>query len=259
MPFPLYVFTGRSHGRYAKRCHNVIKATTSKGLVYDFTYDAYGDFSLRSSIKIGSRTLANYTYTDRNNYLSSLDYGNGDKVEYTYNEQGRVTKQTYEDGATVEYRYDNTGTLATVTDSATGRMGYQNYDEAGNILYWEYYSYIDGFLGDMVDSGSNSYGDSSWGDLLTKHGDERVFSDEIGNPLRMGPNTFTWEHGRQMASMSVASDCAITKQPEDFVGMVGDTAAFSIEARGTNLTYQWQVSTNGGKQMSTGHLDGFSS
>ena len=67
----------------------------------------YGNFALRSNIQIGSRTLASYSYTAGTHYLSSLDYGNGDKVQYTYDNQGRVTQQTYEDGDTVTYKYDN--------------------------------------------------------------------------------------------------------------------------------------------------------
>ncbi len=64
---------------------------------------SYGDFGLRTAVAIGSRTLASYTYTSQNNYLASLDYGNGDKVEYTYDNFGRLTGQEYEDGATVSY------------------------------------------------------------------------------------------------------------------------------------------------------------
>ena len=47
---------------------------------------------------------------------------------YEYDDQGRVTKQTYEDGDTVSYQYDNSGALATVTDSATGRKTTYYYD-----------------------------------------------------------------------------------------------------------------------------------
>jgi len=52
--------------------------------------------------------------------MAGLDYGNGDSVNYTYDEKGRLTCQTYEDGDTVTYRYDNDGALASMTDSATG-------------------------------------------------------------------------------------------------------------------------------------------
>ena len=47
-----------------------------------------------------------------------------------------------------------------------------------------------------------TYGDASWGDLLTAYNGVAITYDEIGNPLNDGTWTYTWEHGRQMASMS---------------------------------------------------------
>jgi len=70
----------------------------------DYTF-TYGNFGLRTAVKAGSLTLASYTYEDVTNYLKKLAYGNGDSVEYTYNQQGQVTSQTYEDGDVVTYRY----------------------------------------------------------------------------------------------------------------------------------------------------------
>ncbi len=61
-------------------------------------------------------------------HLQRLDYGNGDRVQYTYDNKGRVTGQTYEDGDTVTYSYDNNGTLAKVKDSATGITTTYHYD-----------------------------------------------------------------------------------------------------------------------------------
>lgn len=37
----------------------------------------------------------------------------------------------------------------------------------------------------------------------------------------------------------------ITKQPVSFTGKVGDSATFSVEATGTNLTYQWYIKKSG--------------
>ena len=101
---------------YTDDCLTAIR--TGSGTVYSF---GYGNFALRSSVKIGSRTLASYTYTTRNNYLDTLAYGNGDSIKYTYDTYGRVTKQSYEDGDCVAYQYDNDGALATVKDYAKGR------------------------------------------------------------------------------------------------------------------------------------------
>ena len=96
---------------------------------------SYGDFSQRSSIRVGSRTLAGYEYTqDRNRYLDKLTYGNGDTVEYAYDGEGRVILETFEDGSTVSYQYDNTGALATMTDSETGRKTTYYYDLTDRLM-----------------------------------------------------------------------------------------------------------------------------
>jgi len=94
----------------------------------------YGDFALRSSESIGTRTLASYTYTERNHYLQELEYGNEDSVQYTYDNMGRLLTQTYEDGDTVSYTYDNSGALAKVTDSATGRTTTYYYDFTDRLM-----------------------------------------------------------------------------------------------------------------------------
>lgn len=96
---------------------------------------SYGDFAQRSSIKIGSRTLASYAYTnDQNRYLDRLTYGNGDTVDYEYDSDGRVILETFEDGSTVSYEYDNTGALATMTDSKTGRKTTYYYDLTDRLM-----------------------------------------------------------------------------------------------------------------------------
>ena len=104
---------------------DLLKAIQTPSTTYTFEY---GDFSLRSAVKIGNRNLASYTYESGTNRLQRLDYGNGDRVEYTYDSQGRLIRQTNEDGETVSYAYDNSGNLATVTDSETGVVTTYYYD-----------------------------------------------------------------------------------------------------------------------------------
>ena len=59
-----------------------LKTIQTPSTTYNFTY---GDFGLRTSVKAGATTLAEYIYTeDANRYLSKLDYGNDGSVEYTY-------------------------------------------------------------------------------------------------------------------------------------------------------------------------------
>ena len=101
---------------------------------YTFTY---GSFGLRTGAKVGSRTLASYSYTDdQNKYLETLAYGNGDGVQYTYDDKGRVLTQTYEDGSAVTYSYDNDGALAAVTDSETGITTTYYYDFTDRLMQY---------------------------------------------------------------------------------------------------------------------------
>ena len=47
------------------------------------------------------------------------------------------------------------------------------------------------------------------------------------------------------AVIHVAPTLTITEQPADYTGPIGSTAAFSIEAEGDDLTYQWQYCSKG--------------
>ena len=47
-----------------------------------------------------------------------------------------------------------------------------------------------------------TYGDGEWGDLLTAYNGTAITYDEIGNRLTDGTWTYTWEHGRELASMT---------------------------------------------------------
>ena len=135
--------------------NDLLTQVATKSSTYRF---GYGDFSLRTSVSVGSQTLATYGYTeDVYHRLESVTYGNGDKVKYTYDDFGRVTKEEYyENGSTtvswkVDYEYDNSGALATTVDSKTrittkyyydtlGRnTGIRNIDGNGNHrLYYTY-------------------------------------------------------------------------------------------------------------------------
>lgn len=52
--------------------------------------------------------------------------------------------------------------------------------------------------------------------------------------------------GFNIAFASSDNRITITQQPQDDTVSVGDTAKFTVNAGGTNLTYQWQLSSNNG-------------
>lgn len=57
-------------------------------------------------------------------------------------------------------------------------------------------------MGAVVDTVNYTYGDSAWGDLLTAYDGVTIDRDELGNPTDDGTWEYTWEHGRQLASMT---------------------------------------------------------
>lgn len=118
---------------------DLLTQLSTNSTTYTFTY---GDFDLRSSVKIGTRTLASYKYTnDQDRRLARLDYGNDDHVNYTYDNYGRLTAETYEDGEKVTYFYDNDGALARTVDSGSGKETAWLYDMTGRLVKYSEKSY----------------------------------------------------------------------------------------------------------------------
>ncbi len=56
--------------------------------------------------------------------------------------------------------------------------------------------------------------------------------------------------GTTTSSAATLTVLAITLQPQDRTAIAGNNASFMVKATGTGLTYQWQVSTNGGSSWS---------
>ncbi|MCC8103888.1 MAG: leucine-rich repeat protein, partial [Clostridiales bacterium] len=56
----------------------------------------------------------------------------------------------------------------------------------------------------------------------------------------------------ETAVMTVAGGPVITVQPESYTGKAGDSVTFTILAEGTDLTYEWQYSSDGGETWKTG-------
>jgi hypothetical protein len=58
------------------------------------------------------------------------------------------------------------------------------------------------------------------------------------------------------SSAATLTVVAVTTQPKSVTQAAGSTATFTVKAQGPNLTYQWQVSTNGGSSWSNSPAEG---
>ena len=100
---------------------------------YSFNYDAFGNMT---ELKVGSRTLATYTYGTGNGLLQKQTYGNGDSVSFDYDDLGRTKTATYSDGLVLTYVYNGEGNLHSLTETKGGNsVTYlYNYDSIGRLI-----------------------------------------------------------------------------------------------------------------------------
>lgn len=177
-----------------------------------YTYDNLGRISQRTT-KLGSTTVLTDTITYRtptstttSNQIHTLTRTAANYTKswtYTYDNNGNIVAISDETGESVEYLYDSANQLISEINYDYGVSYGWTYDDAGNVTsrtrHYEYSS-----LQDM--EYIYTYGDSDWGDLLTSYSGFSLTYDNIGNLLSDGNMwTYTWEHGRELASASRGS------------------------------------------------------
>ncbi|MGM9536832.1 MAG: RHS repeat domain-containing protein [Candidatus Onthomonas sp.] len=83
--------------------------TTKQSQTYSFTYDKYGNVT---AVKVGSKTLASYTYMANNGPLTKVTYPNGYTIEYGHDALGRVVTETRDGVLKYRYVYGSEGDLS---------------------------------------------------------------------------------------------------------------------------------------------------
>ena len=112
------------------------------------------------------------------------------ELSYTYYADGNI-HLVKEDGTLVNsYAYDELGRLTRNNDLNQNKTTKYIYDERGNILRKDYYSYS--LDGNLTKTGETNYTYSStWEDRLTSYNGQSITYDTIGNPLTYRGYTLT--------------------------------------------------------------------
>ena len=181
-----------------------------------YYYDKLGRLHHRSIGVEGQTALlagTEYYYQDNPDgsttpLISKVD-SHGWVTEYTYDDNGNFTEARETRNGVVKvtgYEYDAIGQLIRVndeTDTTAGTAGTTwvfTYDLGGNILTKAAYPYTTGTVGTAAESHTYTYGNAGWKDQLTAFDGTPITYDAIGNPLNEGTWTYTWQHGKQLAS-----------------------------------------------------------
>ena len=187
-----------------------VSVVTNEGSDLSLEYDGYGRVAKKVLTREG-RTILTVEYTYRNTdansttgQIASITIGtNGASRSYSYTYDANGNILSVSDGSnTTSYAYDKAGQLLRENNQAAGKTWAWEYDDAGNILNKKEYAYTTGSLGQVLDTVTYAYNNDNWGDLLTSYDGQTITYDQIGNPLNDGTWEYTWEHGRQLSSMT---------------------------------------------------------
>ncbi len=215
-------YDGFSRTNEKKTEHNGTK-------ILDQTYIYWMPKAGATTLNISSiRTEAGNDYTTHN---------------YWYDTHGNITMAS--DGMNTEnYTYDIFGQLIREDSQAGMYTRVWEYDGAGNILSRKEYAYTTGTLGTPTDTVIYTYSTGTWGDLLVSYDGNAITYDGVGNPLSDGTWTYTWEHGRELATMS--SGATTWQYTYDADGLrtkrTDGTTTYIYSYYGSKL---WQYSING--------------
>jgi len=153
--------------------------------------------------------LNGFSYTEQYSYESVTGTGtssfvsmhtvNGVEYNYVYDSVGNITA-VYKDLVRVaSYSYDKLGqlTMAFLTaDDGTQDVYEYYYDKSGNITNALRHR------GDTTQESQYTYGNATWGDLLTKYNGVNISYDAIGNPINWrNAGSLMWQ-GRRLALFS---------------------------------------------------------
>ena len=164
-------------------------------ITYDFLHELEGAHYNESVL------VSQYKSTVKTH--STATTGVTTTYNYTYDDRGNIT-EIRDAGGLIQYRYhyDDLGQLTREDNRAKNQTYIYTYDNAGNITSKKTHALSMGaILGAEVSTVAYTYGNASWGDLLTKYGSTTITYDSIGNPTKIGYYDLTWQ-GRELQSWS---------------------------------------------------------
>ena len=98
---------------------------------YNIEYDEYGN---KTDSKVGTQSLANYTYNSGNGALTGSTYGTGQSVGYTYDAFGNTSSTRYNGQKAFEWTADRGGNVVREKDLINNVQYDYTYDSTGRLV-----------------------------------------------------------------------------------------------------------------------------
>ena len=161
----------------------------------------------------GNTYQTELSYTDIANsnktstQINCMKNGQDNALNYTYDKNGNIETISEADVLKHKYYYDSLNQLTRENDKGRNMTITYEYDQGGNILSKTIYPYTtEETLPEKIEKITYQYENTEWKDQLTSYNNKKITYDTIGNPLTYDGNTYTWQNGRQLASIENANN-----------------------------------------------------
>ena len=109
----------------------LLEKISRDGTDYSIQYDEFGN---KIDSKVGSQSLASYSYNANNGALVSSTYGTGQNVSYAYDEFGNVETRKYNGKTAFNWYSDRGGNIIRENDYLNKRLTDFTYDTTGRLV-----------------------------------------------------------------------------------------------------------------------------
>jgi YD repeat-containing protein len=130
-----YADTAGEKAVYTYNSNRQMESVTTASTVYTFTYDDFGNVT---AVYADGNLLATYTYGSNNGKLTTLTYGSGKTMHYSYDALDRVSEICYNDNESVQHKYICTytasGAVHSLECTESGRKYQYSYNSRGQLI-----------------------------------------------------------------------------------------------------------------------------
>ena len=122
-----------TENRLSTLSHNTssdLSGNPEDSVTYSFQYNAFGT---QTGIRVGTQSLASYTFGSYNGDLIRTDYGNGQYSVPSYDPLGRIRSISYNGSTAYEYFYGTDGKTGLVKDLGRDLTWRYEYDRSGRL------------------------------------------------------------------------------------------------------------------------------
>ena len=195
-----YDYTNDTLGRLSGT--EVVNSDNALGIRHEFTYHDLSESTDKTTNLISAIEIKKKVSDD----WESI----GEKFNYTYDDLGNITDICdMSDNLISHYEYDSLNRLVRENNVQTGKTVTYKYNDGGNLIERETYSYTDDSdLSNTTPESSTTYNyaDLNWPDKLTSitngEDEEELIYDAIGNPLEYRNGwKLEWSRGKRLDEM----------------------------------------------------------